>query len=1480
MQSTSFRQGHTAPRILRLLALAMLTASGMVQIFSADAHGADPAAGSNAGPNAPKKIVFIAGGRSHDFGSHEHYAGCRILADTVKKTVPEAEVEILRNGWPADDSALDTADAIVIYSDGGGGHPSLPHLARIDKQTARGAGLVCIHYAVEVPKDRGGPEFLKWLGGYFETNWSVNPHWTAKFDKLPEHPITRGVKPFETRDEWYFHMRFRENLQGVTPILSAIAPESTMDRPDGAHSGNPDVRRAVAKKEPQHVAWASENPNGSRGFGYTGGHFHWNWGRTEPTRLVSNAILWAAHIDVPAEGSIIETRSANELVKDQDEPVPGNFNPAGIAKEFGIPIGEKSSATPKSKGRLLFSSPVLTSKTPGHRVDADVDVQGVKKLYMVVSAGDDGFACDWADWVDPVLMTKSGQISLLEKNWVSASSEWGEVRKNANAGGGELKVLDKVVRGIGTHANSTIVFDLPEDALRLRVGCALDQGGVTQNGGSSTTAQFYIAAEGVPPGVGSSQTPLEERAPENAVSGLKVADGVQATLAASEPMLKSLTNLDIDHRGRVWVCEVVNYRRNNGQRPEGDRILILEDTDEDGVMDKTKVFYQGRDIDSALGICVLGNRVLVSAAPYVFEFIDNDGDDVPDSKRAILTNTGDPQHDHSVHSFVFGPDGKLYFNFGNTGHRLCDSEGKPILDRWNRPIDDSGKPYRQGMVFRCNEDLSDMEVLGHNFRNNYEAAVDSFGTLWQSDNDDDGNRATRINYVMEFGNYGYVDEITGAGWQSERTGWESEIPQRHWHLNDPGVVPTMLITGAGSPTGITVYEGDLLPETFRNQVIHCDAGPNVVRAYVTAAQGAGYSAKIENLAVGEIDKWFRPADVATAPDGSMFVTDWYDPGVGGHNMQDLERGRLFRLAPEGSKYTVPKYDLSTASGAVAALKNPCNSVRYMAYQALLKMGKSAQAELLALSKDPNPRMRARSLWLLARIDSAQAALAIAAGDSDPNVRTVGIRLARRARMATKDYLPGFLKDPSVVVLREAALALREDRSEQMPGYWAELASRFDGEDRWYLEALGIAAMDRWSDCLTAYASLPKDRIVPDAARLIAWRGRGSVASSMLGPWLGAEGVGDQERQALLRATDFLSGEDRQRALRGLLENKDSALVIEGLMRLDGIDVNEDPRLAELVRERVKKLGNDPSQLKLIQRTKIRGMGEHLLELATAWGASTQALQAMDLALETGAAESLGKELMVQDPSERAVALSKVLALSNRKEAIDLQKKLLESDTVAKSVRVESAVGLGRNKSHHGYLMDLAKADRLPGESKSLLGPTLRASDNPQIQQAAEQFFPMVKTSQKPLPPLEELVKKRGNAGNGKSVYFAAATCSQCHMVGSEGKNVGPSLTEIGNKLTREAMYVSILAPSAGISHNFEAYTARTDDGEVITGLLVSKTAQGVVIKDAKGIERTIAASELAEIQKQEKSLMPENLQELINEQELVDVVEYLMTLRK
>src|SRR5882724_995534 len=312
--------------------------------------------------------------------------------------------------------------------------------------------------------------------------------------------------------------------------------------------------------------------------------------------------------------------------------------------------------------------------------------------------------------------------------------------------------------------------------------------------------------------------PKDIHDPANAVANLDVHPELQATLFASEPKITNPTNLDIDHRGRVWICDVKNYRGNNGKRPEGDRILILEDTDGDGVADTVKTFYQGRDVDSAMGICVLGNKVIVSASPNVLVFTFDENDKVT-KKEVLFTKTGISQHDHTAHSFVFGPDGRLYWNFGNEGHAVHDKNGKPVIDVAGNTVNDKGQPYRQGMVFRCDLDGSNFEVLGHNFRNNYEVAVDSFGTLWQSDNDDDGNRGVRINYVMEFGNFGYVDEFTGAGWQIKRTNMEKEIPLRHWHLNDPGVVPNLLQTYQGSPTGICVYEGDLLPKVFRNQVI-------------------------------------------------------------------------------------------------------------------------------------------------------------------------------------------------------------------------------------------------------------------------------------------------------------------------------------------------------------------------------------------------------------------------------------------------------------------------------------------------------------------------------------------------------------------------------------------------------------------------------------------------------------------------------------
>ena len=250
-----------------------------------------------------KKIVIIAGPPSHGVLQHEHKAGCMLIEHCLQGT-PGVHVVVQTGVWPEDPQVLEGADAVIIFCTGGDRHLAIQddHLKQLEPLMAKGAGFGCLHYGVEVPKDKGGEAFLNWMGGYFETHWSVNPHWTAEFKSFPDHPIANGVQPFAVNDEWYFHMRFPEGMKGVTPILSAVAPAKTMERPDGPHSGNPAVREAVAKGLPQHVAWAFDRPDGGRGFGFTGLHNHLNWRNPNFRKVILNAVLWLAKAEVPAEG--------------------------------------------------------------------------------------------------------------------------------------------------------------------------------------------------------------------------------------------------------------------------------------------------------------------------------------------------------------------------------------------------------------------------------------------------------------------------------------------------------------------------------------------------------------------------------------------------------------------------------------------------------------------------------------------------------------------------------------------------------------------------------------------------------------------------------------------------------------------------------------------------------------------------------------------------------------------------------------------------------------------------------------------------------------------------------------------------------------------------------------------------------------------------------------------------------------------------
>ena len=285
---------------------------------------------------ADKKIILIAGAPSHGPGDHEFNAGCHLLKKCLDR-VPGTRVEIYNMGWPKDESALETADAIFIYADGGGRHPAMQearsHL--IDRLVKKGVGIGCGHYGVEVPAGDPGETMHRWIGGYYEHEFSVNPMWSPDFRTFPDHPVTRGVRPFKLLDEWYFNMRWRPAMSGVTPILVAKPSNDVRDGPYVYPKG-PYRHIQDAKGREEVMMWTFERDDGGRGFGFTGGHKHVNWSDDNVRKLVLNALLWIAKVEVPSNG--VESRlSTADLTKNLDPKKDSDALPR-VAGEWNLEV--------------------------------------------------------------------------------------------------------------------------------------------------------------------------------------------------------------------------------------------------------------------------------------------------------------------------------------------------------------------------------------------------------------------------------------------------------------------------------------------------------------------------------------------------------------------------------------------------------------------------------------------------------------------------------------------------------------------------------------------------------------------------------------------------------------------------------------------------------------------------------------------------------------------------------------------------------------------------------------------------------------------------------------------------------------------------------------------------------------------------------------------------------------------------------------
>lgn len=580
-------------------------------------------------------------------------------------------------------------------------------------------------------------------------------------------------------------------------------------------------------------------------------------------------------------------------------------------------------------------------------------------------------------------------------------------------------------------------------------------------------------------------------------------EGLEVTEWAVSPQLRNPTNMDIDHHGRIWVTEGVNYRnKGNKRQPGGDRIMILEDTDKDGKADVSSVFWQSPELVAPLGIAVFDNVVMVAQPPHMLKLTDMNRDGKfsekdGDLREIFLTGFNGRNHDHSLHSVTAGPDGKWVFNQGNCGGMFEDRSGRTFTlggvytdERYTKNVvdlkkaadepSDDGFFYNAGAAIRLNADGTGAQVIGHGFRNSYEQITNSYGFVFQNDNDDPP--ACRVTHMLEGGNAGFLSRDGKRTWRADQRPGQ-DTPAAEWRQDDPGTMPAGDVYGGGSPTGVAFYENGALGDQFAGTLLSCEPGRNLIFSYQPELDGAGmklvrdvlvttnpdgdfagsdFTGREKSNAGSQLMHNFRPSDVAVGADGALYVADWTDSRVGGHKTNDIgATGVIYRIAPKNFKPVVPEMDLSTVGGAVMALKSPANNVRWLGFEKLKAEGESAFGEVISVMKGENPFVAARGIWLLPYMGQSGKKMLDehVLKHTDENIRLTAFRAIRRSDgvIGALPYARVLATDDSAAVRAEAALEMRYRGFDEAGEVLVAVAKGYDGKDRSYLESLGLGA---------------------------------------------------------------------------------------------------------------------------------------------------------------------------------------------------------------------------------------------------------------------------------------------------------------------------------------------------------------------------------------------------------------------------------------
>ena len=718
--------------------------------------------------------------------------------------------------------------------------------------------------------------------------------------------------------------------------------------------------------------------------------------------------------------------------------------------------------------------------------------------------------------------------------------------------------------------------------------------------------------------------------------------------------------------------------------------------------------------------------------------------------------------------------------------------------------------------------------MSHNFRNSYEVAMDSYGNMWQNDNDDQVI-ACRTSWLMEGSNAGYFSKDGTRYWQGDRR-LDQDIFTAHWHQEDPGVLKVGDKTGAGSPTGVTVYEGDALGEKYRGMLLSCEAGRNLVFGYKTNPKGAGFNMKrfdfLSSFPVSddfyiwndnfEADKrkWFRPSDAVTGTDGAIYVADWYDAVVGGHAMNDKKGyGRIYRITPKGKKLKAPTLDFTTTKGLVGVLKSPAINVRAVAYEKLKNMGEKIIPDIEPLLTYPNPYIQARAIWLMAGLgknglEKVENILIrniknpANKAENSSEIVVTAYRALRKSGKNLQEINHTLLKYalPSAL-LREIAIGLRDLSYQDSKESLLHIALKVSAKDPYLLTALGIGVDEKREFLYADFVKkLPANPLHLSAAQSsILWELHPNASINLIKKRAQSASLSVNQRKEAMTTIAFMSTPEAAHAMLDLTKSK----------------------LADVAQQ--------ADYWVSFRKT-------NTWENVIAWKQEEE--------------QQLSREQKWMIQSENSLLNDTTLVAEKKQE---LAQKIALDTYGARLLMVDAAKG------------------KIKPKVRELIELHIFNNKDISIRSLAADYF---RRPGGKLLSIDLAMNMPSDVIKGKNIF--ETNCISCHKIAGKGADIGPDLSLIKKKFDKKSMLDAIINPSASLAFGYEPWMISTQSGSYY-GFLMADAKQ-IILKDLTGKRNNIKASDVTSRVQQKNSLMPEPTSMGLKEKDLSDLTGYLLSL--